>query len=304
MITSKRKLKALVDEGVVDGWDDPRMPTIAGLRRRGYTPEAIRLMCERAGTSKAGGWTEYASLDIALREDLEGKAVRAMAVLDPLRLKLTNWAEAFGSEAHREPCHAPAHPQHPELGTRAFGLGTEVWIERDDFAEVPPKGFFRLYPPRVDAAGAALPGSKVRLKYGMVVECTGCEKDATGKVTAVVATVVPDTKSGTPGADAVKVKGAITWVGVHDALPAEVRLFDRLFTEAQPDAGGRDFKASLNPNSKKVVTGFLEPSLAGASADDKFQFERHGYFVADRVDHTAGRPVINRITSLKDSWGK
>ncbi|HET6598779.1 MAG TPA: glutamine--tRNA ligase/YqeY domain fusion protein [Burkholderiaceae bacterium] len=304
MITSKRKLKALVDEGVVDGWDDPRMPTIAGLRRRGYTPEAIRLMCERAGTSKAGGWTEYARLDIALREDLEGKAVRAMAVLDPLRLKLTNWAEVFGSEAHREPCHAPAHPQHPELGTRAFGLGPEVWIERDDFAEVPPKGFFRLYPPRFDAAGTALPGSKVRLKYGMVVECTGCEKDAAGKVTAVLATVVPDTKSGTPGADAVKVKGAITWVGVHDALPAEVRLFDRLFTEAQPDAGGRDFKASLNPNSKKVVTGFIEPSLAGASADDKFQFERHGYFVADRVDHAAGRPVINRITSLKDSWGK
>ena len=293
VITSKRKLRQLVDEGIVDGWDDPRMPTLVGLRRRGYTPEAVRLMCERAGTSKAGGWTDYASLDIALRDDLEGKAARAMAVLDPVKLKLTNWGELFGSEAYREPCHAPAHPQRPELGQRAFDLGHEVWIERDDFAEVPAKGFFRLFP-----------GNRVRLKYGMVIECTGCEKDDSGGVTAVRAVVVADTKSGTPGADAVKVKGTITWVGVHDALPAELRLYDRLFTEAQPDLAGRDFKASLNPNSKRVVWGFVEPSLAGAKPDDKFQFERHGYFVADRLDHVAGRPVINRIAGLKDSWGK
>ncbi len=303
-ITSKRKLRELVDSGQVDGWDDPRMPTIAGLRRRGYTPEAIRLMCERAGTSKAGGWTEYASLDIALREDLEGRAARAMAVLDPVRLELTNWAEVFGSQAHREPCSAPAHPQHPELGTRAFSLGPEVWIERDDFAEVPPKGFFRLYPPGLDAAGAARSGNKVRLKYGLVVECTGCEKDGAGRVTTVLARVVPDTRSGTPGADAVKVKGTITWVGVHDARPAELRLFEPLFTEAQPDAGGRDFKSSLNPDSKKVVSGFLEPSLAAARPDAKFQFERHGYFVADRIDHAVAKPVFNRITTLKDSWGR
>jgi glutaminyl-tRNA synthetase len=293
VVTSKRKLRQLVDEKIVDGWDDPRMPTIAGLRRRGYTPEAVRLMCERAGTAKAGGWTDYGSLDIALREDLEGKAARAMAVLDPVKLKLTNWTEVFGGESHREPCHAPAHPQRTELGTRAFGLGNEVWIERDDFAEVAPKGFFRLFP-----------GNKVRLKYGMVIECTGCEKDAGGAITAVLATVVPDTRSGTPGADAVKVKGTITWVGVHDALPAELRLYDRLFTEAQPDAGGKDFKAALNPHSKKVVTGFVEPSLANAKPDDKFQFERHGYFVADRIDHVAGQPVINRIAGLKDSWAK
>jgi len=293
VITSKRKLRQLVDEHIVDGWDDPRMPTIVGLRRRGYTPEAVRLMCERAGTSKAGGWTDYASLDIALREDLEVKAPRAMAVIDPVKLKLTNWAEVFGSDAHREPCHAPAHPHLPELGQRAFGLGPEVWIERDDFAEVPAKGFFRLFP-----------GNKVRLKYGMVIECTGCEKDAAGAITAVTATVIPDTKSGTPGADAVKVKGTITWLGVHDALPAELRLYDRLFTEAQPDAGGKDFKLSLNPASKKVVAGYIEPSLANAKPDDKFQFERHGYFVADRVDHAAGKPVMNRIAGLKDSWGK
>jgi len=293
VITSKRKLRQLVDEHIVDGWDDPRMPTIVGLRRRGYTPEAVRLMCERAGTSKAGGWTDYASLDIALREDLEGKAPRAMAVVDPVKLKLTNWAELFGSEDFREPCHAPANPHRPELAPRAFSLGHEVWIERDDFAEVPPKGFFRLFP-----------GNKVRLKYGVVIECTGCEKDASGNVTAVTATVIPDTRSGTPGADAVKVKGTITWLGVHDALPAELRLYDRLFTEAQPDAGGKDFMASLNPNSKKVVRGYIEPSLANAQPDDKFQFERHGYFVADRVDHAPGKPVINRIAGLKDNWSK
>jgi len=293
VITSKRKLKALVDEKIVDGWDDPRMPTIAGLRRRGYTPESIRLMCERAGTSKAGGWTDYASLDAALREDLEAKAPRAMAVIDPVKLKLVNWAEVFGSETHREPCHAPAHPHRPELAAREFSLGPEVWIERDDFAEVPPKGFFRLFA-----------GNKVRLKYGVVVECSGVEKDASGAVSAVLARVVPDTKSGTPGADAVKVKGTITWLGVHDALPAELRLYDRLFTEPQPDAGGKDYKLSLNPSSLRVVRGYIERSLANAQPDDKFQFERHGYFVADRHDHTAARPVINRIASLKDSWGK
>ena len=293
VVTSKRKLRQLVNDGIVDGWDDPRMPTIAGLRRRGYTPEAVRLMCERAGTSKAGGWTDYASLDIALREDLEGKAPRAMAVIEPVKLKLTNWADLFGSADHREPCTAPVNPHRPELAPRSFSLTHEVWIERDDFVEVPAKGFFRLFP-----------GNRVRLKYGMVIECTGCVKDANGAITAVTATVVPDTKSGTPGADAVKVKGTITWLGVHDALPAELRLYERLFTEAQPDAGGKDFIASLNPASKKVVRGFIEPSLAKAQPDDKFQFERHGYFVADRHDHVAERPVINRIASLKDNWSK
>ena len=215
-----------------------------------------------------------------------------MAVLDPVPLKLTNWAEVFG-EGHLEPCQAPAHPQRPELGTRHFVLGPSVWIERDDFAEAPPKGFFRLFP-----------GNKVRLKYGVVVECSGCEKDADGKVTAVLARVVPDTKSGTPGADAVKVKGTITWAAAHDAVPATVVLYDRLFTEAQPDAGGRDFKEALNPASKRVVTAYLEPSLSRVEPDARFQFERHGYFVADRKDHRPEAPVFNRITTLKDSWGK
>ncbi|KQW66661.1 MULTISPECIES: glutamine--tRNA ligase/YqeY domain fusion protein [unclassified Methylibium] len=293
VVTSKRKLKQLVDEGHVDGWDDPRMPTLVGLRRRGYTPESIQLFCERIGVSKDYSWIDYATLDAALRDDLEGKAPRAMAVLDPLKLKLTNWAEVFGSADHLEPCHAPAHPHLPELGTRAFTLGPEVWIERDDFAESPPKGFFRLFP-----------GNKVRLKYGVVVECTGCEKDADGTPNAVLATVVPDTKSGTPGADAVKVKGTITWVGVHEAVPAEVRLYDRLFTEAQPDAGGRDFLTVLNPQSKRVVTGYVEPSLAHVAADARLQIERHGYFVADAGAHQPAQPVFNRITGLKDSWAR
>ena len=155
---------------------------------------------------------------------------------------------------------------------------------------MPAKGFFRLFP-----------GNKVRLKYGMVVECTGCEKDADGRITAVLANVVPDTKSGTPGADAVKVKGTITWIGQHDAVPATIQLYDRLFTEPQPDAGGRDFREALNPHSKRVVQGYVEPALAGLAADQRFQFERHGYFVADRVDHRADRPVFNRITGLK-AW--
>jgi glutaminyl-tRNA synthetase len=170
-------------------------------------------------------------------------------------------------------------------------LAREVWIERDDFAEVAPKGFHRLYP-----------GNKVRLKYGMVVECTGCEKDAAGAVTKVLARVVPDTKSGTLGADAIKVKGTITWVGVHDGVAATVNLYDRLFTEPQPDAGGRDFREALNPNSLVVARAWLEPSLAVATRESRFQFERHGYFVADRGEHRPEAPVFNRITALKDSW--
>ena len=291
IVTSKRKLRALVEERIVDGWDDPRMPTLFGMRRRGYTPAAIRAMADGTGASKTNIWLDYAVLDQCLRADLEGQAPRAMAVLDPLRLVLTNWAEVFGSGDHIEPCSAPTHPQRPEMGTRQFGLGREVWIERDDFAEVPAKGFFRLFA-----------GNKVRLKYGLVVECTGCEKDAAGAITAVLARVVPDTRSGTPGSDAVKVKGTITWVGVHDALAASVVLYDRLFTEAQPDAGGRDFRDVLNPRSKVVTAAWLEPGLAGTAAEQRLQFERHGYFIADRQAHTAAAPVFNRITTLKDSW--
>ncbi len=293
VITSKRKLKQLVDEGVVSGWDDPRMPTIAGLRRRGYTPEAIQLFCERIGVSKSDSWIDYSTLDIALRDDLENKAHRGMAVLDPVKLVLTNWDEVMGA-GHLEACSLPALPHPPEgveSPVRHFKLGREVWIEREDFEEVPPKGYKRLFP-----------GNKVRLKGGYVIECTGCSKDAEGKVTEVLATVVPDTKSGTPGADSVKVKAAITWVGVADGVAAEVRIYDRLFTDPHPDAGGKDFKASLNPDSFKVVQAYVEPSLAAALPDQKFQFERFGYFVADRQDHAPGQPVFNKVTGLKDTW--
>ncbi|MBP7501302.1 MAG: glutamine--tRNA ligase, partial [Aquabacterium sp.] len=296
VITSKRKLKQLVDEGTVAGWDDPRMPTIVGLRRRGYTPESLQLFAERIGVTKSDSWIDYSTLDIALRDDLESKAHRGMVVLDPVKLTLSNWDEVMGA-GHLEPCALPALPHPPEgqeAPTRHFAIGKEVWIEREDFEEVPPKGYKRLFP-----------GNKVRLKGGYVIECTGCVKDADGRVTEVLATLVPDTKSGTPGADSVKVKAAITWVGVADGVAAEVRIYDRLFTDPQPDAGGKDFLAALNPDSKKVVTAYVEPSLAAAQPDQKFQFERHGYFVADRLDHQPGKPVFNKITGLKDgNWAK
>jgi len=259
-------------------------------------------MADGSGASKTNIWLDYSVLDGCLRADLEAQAPRAMAVLDPLRLVLTNWAQIFGSDTHLEACTAPAHPQHPELGQRSFMLGREVWIERDDFAEVPAKGFFRLFPPQAQADGSAAPGNKVRLKYGLVVECTGCEKDDSGRVRRVLARVVPDTRSGTPGADTVKVKGTITWVGVADALPVTLRLYDRLYAEAQPEAGGRDHLTVLNPRSLVVTQGWLEPTLAGTPREARFQFERHGYFIADRIDHHPGQPVFNRITTLRDSW--
>ena len=300
VITSKRKLAQLVNEGKVNGWDDPRMPTIVGLRRRGYTPESLQLFAERIGVTKSDSWIDYSTLEGCLREDLENKAHRGMAVLDPVKLVLTNWADAFGSDTYTEDCHQPALPHSaiPEGQTpppdRVFKIGREVWIEREDFEEVPPKGYKRLFP-----------GNVVRLKGGYVIECTGCAKDADGKVTEVHAKVIAGTKSGTPGADSVKAKAAITWVSVASGVSAEVRLYDRLFSDPHPDAGGKNFLDALNPNSLKVVTAYVEPSLAAAKPDQKFQFERHGYFVADRADHgVGGKVVFNRVTGLKDSWGK
>ncbi|MDO5289602.1 MAG: glutamine--tRNA ligase/YqeY domain fusion protein [Pseudomonadota bacterium] len=306
VITSKRKLRQLVEQGHVSGWDDPRMPTLVGLRRRGYTPESLKLFAERSGVTKTGdAWTDYAALDAALRDTLDPQAARAMAVLEPLKLVIDNWADVFGSASHLEPCHAPAHPHHPEMGQRHFHLGPEVWIERSDYEETPPKGFFRLYPPQKAADGSMTPGNRVRLKYGYVIECTGADKDAEGRISQVRARLIEGTKSGTPGADSVKVKGVITWVSAADGQPAEVRLYDRLFTEEQPDAGGRDFLSVLNPQSLQTVQAIVEPSLAKAQPEDRFQFERHGFFVADRHDHQPeGKLVFNRIAGLKDSWGK
>ncbi len=292
VITSKRKLAQLVNEGKVQGWDDPRMPTIVGLRRRGYTPESLQLFAERIGVTKSDSWIDYSTLEGCLRDDLDPKAARAMAVLDPIALTITNWDELMGTGT-LDDCQAPVHPHHPELGKRQFKFGKSLWIERTDYEETPPKGFFRLFP-----------GNKVRLKYGHVIECTGVNKDANGQVTEVLAQLIPDTKSGTPGSDSVKVKGVITWVSQAEATVAEVRLYDRLFNEAHPDAGGKDFLASLNPHSLQVIQAFVEPSLRNCSADAKFQFERHGYFVADRIDHVSGKLVFNRCTGLKDTWSK
>ncbi|MBC7438008.1 MAG: glutamine--tRNA ligase/YqeY domain fusion protein [Bdellovibrionales bacterium] len=292
VITSKRKLAQLVKEKRVNGWDDPRMPTIVGLRRRGYTPESLQVFAERIGVTKSDSWIDYSTLEGCLREDLDVKAPRAMAVLDPVKLVITNWNELHGAGT-LDDCSAPVHPHLPEMGKRNFKFGRELWIEKTDYEPVPPKGYNRLYP-----------GNRVRLKYGHVIECTGAKLDAAGQVSEVHATLVPDTKSGTPGADGIKVKGVITWVSVADALQAEVRLYDRLFSVPQPDTGEQDFLEELNPDSLKVVTAYVEPSLALAKADDRFQFERHGYFVADRVDHLAGKPVLNKITGMKDSWAK
>jgi glutaminyl-tRNA synthetase len=303
VVTSKRKLAQLVTEGKVAGWDDPRMPTIVGLRRRGYTAQALRLFADRIGVSKSDSWIDYSTLEGCLRETLDITAPRAMAVLDPIKLVITNWDDVMTKD-FLDPCTAPVHPHLPDLGKRQFTIGKEVWIERTDYEEVPSKGFFRLYPPRPGADGLLLPGNKVRLKYGHVIECTGATKDATGNITQVHATLVPDTKSGTPGSDAVKVKGVITWVAVADALPAEVRLYDRLFKDEHPDAGGKDYLAALNEGSLKVITAYVEPSLASAQPDEKFQFERHGYFVADRKDHGVGKAVFNKSTGLKDTWAK
>ena len=287
-ITSKRRLLQLVEEKIVDGWDDPRMPTIVGIRRRGYTPESIQLFCERIGVAKADSWIDMSVLEGALRDDLDPKAPRSVAVLRPLKLIIDNFPGTLVSE-----CSAPVHPHFPERGVRHFPISRELWIEEEDFMEQPTKGYFRLYP-----------GNKVRLRYGYVVECTGCDKDENGRITAVRCQYFPDSKSGTEGSANYKVKGNIHWVSAAHAMQAEVRLYDRLFADPHPDAGGKDFRQALNPSSKEVIQAWLEPGLERAQSEDRFQFERHGYFVADRVDSKPGRPVFNRIVTLKDSWGK
>ncbi len=287
-ITSKRRLVELVEEGIVDGWDDPRLTTLLGLRRRGYTPESIRLFCERIGVAKADGWIDMGTLEASVRDDLDPKAPRSVAVLRPLKLIIDNFPEG-----ETEACSAPVYPHDPESGRRIFPFSRELWIEQEDFMEDPVKGYFRLFP-----------GNRVRLRYGFVVECTHVDKDENGQLVAVHCTYFPDSKSGTPGSAEYKVKGNIHWVSAAHALQAEVRLYDRLFVDPQPGAGGRDFRDAINPESKQVVTAYLEPGLEKAMPEERFQFERHGYFVADREDSRPGKPVFNRIVTLRDSWGK
>jgi glutaminyl-tRNA synthetase len=292
-LTSKRKLLQLVQENYVDGWDDPRMPTIVGLRRRGYTPEALQLFCERIGVSKADSWIDMSVLEQSLRDDLDPKVERGTAVLSPLKLIIENF------EGDLEWCSAPKHPHHEDWGRREFALTKELWIESDDFMMEPMKGFFRLYPPK-----DGQPGNRVRLRYGFVVECTGFDTDEHGNPIAVRVKYFPDSKSGTPGSADYKVKGNIHWVSVSHAIQAEIRMYDRLFTDSNPASGDKDFLTLLNPDSKKILRAFVEPSLAIANQEQRFQFERHGYFVADRVDYTTDQPVFNFAVGLKDQWKK
>ena len=293
VVLSKRKLIQLVEDKHVSGWDDPRLPTLAGARRRGYTPEGFRMFADRIGVSKADSWIEYTILEDCMREVLNEASERRIAVLDPIKLVIDNYPLDSNGKSQVEDCFAPNHPLKPELGKRVVPLTRELWIEREDFMEVPSKGFFRL-----------VPDGLVRLRYGYVVKCTGFEKDAAGNLTVVHCEYLPDTKSGTAGADAIKVKGNIHWVSVTHAYEAEVRLCDRLFKEAHPGAGDTDYINDLNPNSVNTITAQLEPSLKDAKPEDRFQFERHGYFVADRKDSVADKPVFNRTVTLRDAWQK
>ncbi|MDY0014523.1 MAG: glutamine--tRNA ligase/YqeY domain fusion protein [Rhodocyclaceae bacterium] len=294
VVLSKRKLIQLVEEKHVAGWDDPRLPTLVGARRRGFTAAGFQKFAERIGVSKSDSWIDMSVLEECMREDLNEAAERRIAVLDPLKLILTNYPEG-----QSELCQAPNHPLKPELGKRDMPFGRTLWIEREDFMEVPSKGYHRLYP-----------GNLARLRYGYVVKCTGCEKDAAGNITAVLAEYLPDSKSGTPGADNYKVKGNLHWVSATHACTAEVRLYDRLFAhpypgnrrEGDPEGVERSFLEDLNPDSLSIITAQLEPSLKDAPPEARFQFERHGYFVADRRDSRPDRPVFNRTVTLKDSW--
>lgn len=295
VVVSKRKLIQLVTEGYVDGWDDPRMPTIVGLRRRGFTPESLQHFAERCGVSRvAGGWIDYSVLEASLREDLEDRAERRIAVLHPLKLIIDNYPEGAS-----EMLVANNHPQKPEMGTREIPFSRELWIEREDFAEVPPKGYRRL---TIPADGT--PAKPVRLRYGYVIVPTSIDKNEAGEIVAVHANYLPETKSGTEGSMTVKTKAAIHWLDAKTAVPAEIRVYDRLFRVPNPDSGEGSFLDNLTPNSKQVLQSFVEPSLATVEKDAKFQFERNGYFVADRIDHEPGKPVFNLAVGLKDSWGK
>jgi glutaminyl-tRNA synthetase len=288
-ITSKRKLAQLVNEGLVDGWDDPRMNTLRGLRRRGFTPAGLRLLIERLGISKQNSVIDYALLENCVREDLDATAPRRMAVLDPLKLTITNLP---GS--HEETLAFANHPKDESFGTREVPFASTVWIEREDFAEVPPKGFKRL-----------VPGGEVRLRGVGIVKCDEVIKDAAGDVIELRCTLDPESRAGLPGADR-KVKGTIHWVSARHAVAAEVRMYDRLFSVPAPDdeSDGKSWIEHINPEAKRVGRGWLEPAAAHAGPEQRFQFERLGYFVADRVDHRPDAPVFNRTVTLRDTWAK
>ena len=287
-ILSKRKLRQLVENKSVTGWDDPRMPTLAGLRCRGYTPAAIQNFCERIGVTKFVSLTDVALLEHCLRDDLNRTSMRAMAVLNPLRVVIDNYPED-----REEYFEAVNNPEDPSMGTRKVPFSRVIYIEREDFMEQPPKKFFRL-----------APGREVRLRYACLVTCNRVVKDEkTGEVVELHCAYDPASRGGN-APDGRKVKGTIHWVSARHAVQAEVRLYDRLFLHENPEETGDEFMKHLNPNSLQVVAGHLEPSLGGAKAGEKFQFERLGYFCVDTADSAPGKPVFNRTVSLRDSWTK
>ena len=287
-VMSKRKLRQLVEEGFVSGWDDPRMPTLRGLRRRGYTPASVRNFIERVGVAKVPSTVEVALLEHCLREDLNENATRAMAVLRPVKLTITNYPEGESETFAME-----NHPSYPERGTHPVSFSRSLWVEQDDFMEEPVKGYFRLFP-----------GNEVRLKSAYVVRCTGCVKDENGTVTEILATYDPETRGGnTP--DGRKVRGTIHWVDAATAKNAEVRLYSSLFADAEPEGGDKNFLDCLNEASLETLTDCkVEAAVLPAEAPTSFQFLRLGYFCIDNVDSTAEHPVFNRAVSLKDSFNK
>ncbi|MGG6318264.1 glutamine--tRNA ligase/YqeY domain fusion protein [Stenotrophomonas geniculata] len=286
-VMSKRKLMALVTEQLVDGWEDPRMPTLQGLRRRGYTPAAMRLFAERVGISKQNSLIDFSVLEGALREDLDSAAPRRMAVVDPVKLVLTNLPEG-----HEEQLTFSNHPKDESFGSREVPFAREVWIDREDFAEVPPKGWKRL-----------VPGGEVRLRGAGIIRCDEVIKDTDGTITELRGWLDPESRPGMEGANR-KVKGTIHWVSAVHGVPVEIRLYDRLFSVPNPDdeSEGKTYRDYLNPESRRTVTGYVEPAAASAAPEQSFQFERTGYFVADRRDHTEAKPVFNRSVTLRDTW--
>ena len=289
-VMSKRKLLQLVEQGHVSGWDDPRMPTVSGLRRRGYTPESIRNFCERIGVAKTDSTIDIALLEHCIREDLNKRAPRVMAVLRPLRVVIDNYPEDQTEEVD-----AVNNPEDPDMGTRKVPFSRVLYIERDDFREDPPPKFFRL-----------APGREVRLRYAYFITCVGVVKDEhTGEVVELRCTYDPASRGGN-SPDGRKVKGTIHWVSTAHALEVEVRLYDRLFTAEDPGEvrDGAGFESVLNPDSQEIVTGYIEPSLAGAAPGSRYQFERLGYFCVDSKDSSAERMVFNRTVTLRDSWAK
>ncbi len=289
-VMSKRMLRRLVEDNHVAGWDDPRMPTISALRRRGYTPESIRDMCERVGVARRNTVTELALLEHCLRDDLNRRAPRRMAVLDPLKVVITNYPEQQSEEFE-----AVNNPEDDRMGTRSVSFGREIYIERDDFMENPPRRFYRL-----------APGREVRLRYACLITCTDVVKDAHGNVTEVHCTYDPDSRGGN-APDGRRVRGTIHWVSAAHAVPLEVRLYDNLFSDPDPAGAaagsGDDFVDLINSDSLQVVTAMAEPALADAQPGERYQFERLGYFCAD-PDSQPGKPVFNRTTTLRDSWAR